>query len=103
MRVTMSNMEMLISLVRKDKDCTILLENNQCMIFQDENKTYYIADYDEMEINRAKVVGNFTLDKSIFDDTTLIGLCSISPFVTVTIVDFINDSQVQVLWLQPER
>ena len=102
MRVTLPNMEMLTSLVRKDKNCTILFENNQCMIFQDENETYYIADYDDMEINRAKIVGNFTLDKSVFGDRLLIELYSISPQNTATIVDFINDNQVQVLWLQPE-
>lgn len=102
MRVTLSNMDILTSLVRKDKNCTILFENNQCMVFQDENETYYIADYDEMEINRAKIIGNFTLDKCVFDDTLLIELCSISRPNTATIVDFINDKQVQVLWLQPE-
>lgn len=102
MRVTLPNMEMLTSLVRKDKNCTILFENNQCMVFQDENETYYIADYDDMEINRAKIIGNFTLDKCVFDNTLLIELYNISPQNTATIVDFINDNQVQVLWLQPE-
>lgn len=102
MRVTISNMDTLTSLVRKDKNCTILFENNQCMVFQDENETYYIADYDEMEINRAKIIGDFTLDKSVFGDRLLIELYSISPQNTATIIDEINDKQYNVLWLQPE-
>lgn len=102
MRVTISNMDTLTSLVRKDKNCTILFENNQCMVFQDENETYYIADYDEMEINRAKIIGDFTLDKSVFCDRLLIELYSISPQNTATIIDEINDKQYNVLWLQPE-